>query len=122
MATNLFMADGRYLTGAATQPATPVSGDPVLLGQIPGVALTGEAEGGNAAGEITIDTGGVYNLSVEGVNAGGNSAVAIGDIIYYEAGETPPLNKDATNGVRFGYALGTVASSETGTIPVKVGY
>jgi predicted RecA/RadA family phage recombinase len=122
MATNLYMNDGRYITGAATQPATPVSGDPVLLGQIPGVALTDEAEGGNASGQITIDTGGVYNLSVEGVNNGGNSAVAIGDIIYYEAGEDPPLNKDATSGVRFGYALGTVGSGQTATIPVKVGY
>lgn len=122
MATNLHMNDGRYITGAATQPATPVSGSPVLLGQIPGVALTGEAEGGNAAGEITIDTGGVYNLSVEGVNNGGNSAVAIGDIIYYEAGEDPPLNKDSVSGVRFGYALGTVGSGLTATIPVKIGY
>lgn len=122
MATNLHMNDGRYITGAATQPATPVSGDPVLLGQIPGVALTDEAEGGNAAGEITIDTGGVYNLSVKGENQSGNSAVAIGDIIYYEAGQTPTLNKDATNGVRFGYALGTVGSGQTAIIPVKIGY
>lgn len=122
MATNLHMNDGRYLTGAATAPATPTSGDPVLLGQIPGVALTDEAEGGNAAGQITLDTGGVYNLSVKGEGAAGNAAVAIGDIIYYEAGQTPPLNKDATNGVRFGYALGTVGSGLTATIPVKVGY
>lgn len=122
MATNLYMDEGRYLNGAASAPSTPVSGDPVLLGQIPGVALTGEGEGGNASGEITLDTGGVYNLSVKGENAGGNSAVAKGDIIYYEAGQTPPLNKDATNGVRFGYALGTVGSGQTGTIPVKIGY
>lgn len=122
MAINLYMHDGRYITGAATAPATPTSGDPVLLGQIPGVALTDEGEGGNDSGEITIDTGGVYNLSVKGENASGNSAVAIGDIIYYEAGQTPPLNKDATNGVRFGYAFGAVGSGQTATIPVKVGY
>jgi predicted RecA/RadA family phage recombinase len=122
MATNLYMNESRYLVGAATAPATPSSGDPVLLGQIPGVALTTEAEGGNATGQTTIDTAGIYNLSVKGENAGGNSAVAIGDIIYYEAGEAPPLNKDATNGVRFGYALGTVGAGQTGTIPVKVGY
>lgn len=122
MAKNLYMNEGRYLTGAATQPATPVSGDPVLLGQIPGVALTDEAEGGNATGESTIDTGGIYNLSVQGVNNAGNSAVAIGDILYYEAGQTPPINKDNVSGVRFGYALGTVTSGQTATIPVKVGY
>lgn len=122
MATNLVRNEGRYLTGAASYPATPVTGDPVLLGQIPGVALTDEAEGGNATGEITIDTGGVYNLSVQAVNNSGNSAVAIGDILYYEAGETPPINKDGTSGVRFGYALGTVTAGATATIAVKVGY
>lgn len=122
MATNLHMNEGRYLSGAATQPATPVSGDPVLLGQIPGVALTDEGDGQNAAGEITIDTGGVYNLPVEGVNNGGDSAVDIGDIIYYEAGQTPPLNKDSVSGVRYGYAFGVVEAGGTATIPVKVGY
>lgn len=122
MATNLHMNDGRYLTGAATAPAAPVSGDPVLLGQIPGVALTDEAEGGNAAGECTIDTGGVYLLSVEAVNNAGNSAVAIGDILYYEAGQAPPVNKDNVAGVRFGYALGTVGAGLTATIAVKIGY
>lgn len=122
MATNLYMDNGRYISGAATLPATPVSGDPVMLGQIPGVALTGEAQGGNAAGEITIDTGGVYNLAVGGVDGSGNSAVAIGDILYYDTAATPKINKDVTNGIRFGYALGTVNSAGTGTIPVKIGY
>lgn len=121
MATNLQQDEGRYLNAAATQPATPVSGDPVLVGQIPGVALTGEGEGGNAAGEVTVDTGGVYMLSVKGVNQTGNSAVAVGDILYYRAGETPPVDKHNA-GVRYGYALGTVGSGNTATIPVKVGY
>ena len=122
MATNLYMNDSRYIKGAATQPATPVSGDPVLLGQIPGVALTGEAEGQNAAGEITLDTQGVYNLLVGGEDGSGNSAVAIGDILYYDSAATPKINKDNANGVRYGYALGTVTSGNTGTIPVKLGY
>jgi predicted RecA/RadA family phage recombinase len=121
MATNLHKDDRRYLTGAATQPATPVAGDPVLLGQIPGVALTGEGEGGNASGEITIDTEGIYNLAVGGVDANGNSAVTPGDIVYYTAGDTPKLNKKNT-GVRFGYALGAVESGQTATIPVRIGY
>lgn len=122
MATNLVQNEGRYISGAASYPATPASGNPVLLGQIPGVALTDEGEGGNASGEVTIDTGGIYNLSVQGVNNSGNSAVAVGDILYYEAGQTPPINKDGTSGVRFGYALGTVDAGATATIAVKVGY
>jgi len=101
-----------------TSPATPASGDPVLCGQIPGVALENE----DSAGVTTVAVNGCFRLSVKGENAGGNSAVAVGDILYYEAGQTPPVNKDATNGVRFGYALGTVGSGATATIAVKIGY
>lgn len=118
MAKNRARIDGRTISAAATQPATPVSGDPVLVGQIPGVALTDE----RADGTVTVDTAGVYNLSVKGENNAGNSAVAVGDLLYYEAGQTPPVNKDNVAGVRFGYALGTVGSGATATIPVKVGY
>lgn len=118
MATNRRRINGRYLSQVATQPATPASGDPVLVGQIPGVALIDE----EADGAVTVDTGGVYALSVGGeTNAGAGSAVAVGDILYYDSAATPVINKDTT-GVRFGYALGTVASAGTGTINVKVGY
>lgn len=122
MATNTAFGDGRMLSAVASAPTTPASGDPVLIGQIPGVAVTDEGDGGNAATATSIDTSGVYRLSVKGEGSAGASAVAVGDIIYYEAGQTPPLNKDATNGVRFGYALETVGSGATATIKVKVGY
>lgn len=95
-----------------------VSGDPVVVGQLPGVAQTDRDSDGDAA--VTFK--GVHMLEVEAVNNAGNSAVAVGDIIYYEAGETPPLNKDSVAGVRFGYALGTVTAGETAEIAVKVGY
>ena len=122
MARNQVFTDGDYLSLPATAPATPASGDPVLVGQMPGVALTDEGDGGNASTHTSIHFSGVYELSVKGEGAAGNAAVAIGDILYYEAGQTPPLNKDATNGVRFGYALETVTSGATATIRVKVGY
>lgn len=121
MATNLYQHDGRYLSAVCSQPATPTSGAPVLIGQIPGVALTAEGAGGNAATETSVDTGGVYNLTVEGVDGSGNSAVAVGDILYYSSGDTIKINKK-TAGVRFGYALGAVGSGASGTIPVKIGY
>lgn len=101
-----------------TAPTTPQSGDPVLCGQIPGVALTTEDENG----VTTVALNGVFDLSVKGEGASGNAAVAVGDILYYEAGQTPPINKDSTNGVRFGYALAAVSSGATATIPVRVGY
>ncbi len=118
MAKNRVRIDGRYLSAVATAPATPVSGDPVMVGQIPGVALTDE----RADGTTSIDTAGVYNLSVKGENNAGNVAVAAGDILYYEAGQTPPVNKDNVAGIRFGYALAAITSGSTATIAVKVGY
>lgn len=118
MATNRVRSSGRILSAVATAPAVPASGDPVLVGQIPGVAVTAE----RADGTTTIDTGGVYNLSVKGENNAGNVAVAPGDILFYEAGQTPPINRDNVVGVRFGYALAAVTSGSTATIAVKVGY
>lgn len=118
MATNRVYEHGTQFAAVCSAPTTPASGDPVLVGQIPGVALIDE----EADGTTTIQTDGVFELSVKGENASGNNAVAVGDILYYEAGQTPPINKDATNGVRFGYALEAVTSGATATIRVKIGY
>lgn len=121
MATNRVYHDGRQLSLVCSDPATPASGDPVIIGQIPGVALTKEGEGGNGSTATSVDMGGVYNLSVKGVNGSGNTAVAVGDILYYVSGDTPVLSKKDT-GVRFGYALEAVTSGATKTIAVKIGY
>lgn len=93
------------------------SGDPMVVGQIPGVAETAS----DASNNVTMQTVGAYNVSVKGIDGGGNSAVAIGDILYYVSGDTPPLSKKAT-GVRWGYALAAVTSGATATILAKVGY
>jgi predicted RecA/RadA family phage recombinase len=117
MATNKVFDEGDQLSLVCSDPAVPKSGDPVLVGQIPGVALTAE----RADGTTSVDTEGVFLLSVKGVDGAGNSAVAAGDIIYYVAADTPKLSKKAT-GVRFGYALAAVTSGQTATIRVKLGY
>jgi predicted RecA/RadA family phage recombinase len=117
MAKNIVLEDGNQLAVAATDPATPASGDPIVLGQLPGVSLIAEAADGNT----TMKTNGVATLSVKGVDGGGNSAVAAGDIIYYVTADTPKLSKKAT-GVRFGYALDAITSGSTATIRVKIGY
>ncbi len=114
-----FVQPGHKINAAATDPATPASGDPVIVGTIPGVAETAEAEGGNSAGETTIATEGVFNLSVKGVDGGGNSVVAVGDKIFYVIADTPKLSKKNT-GVLFGKALGAVTSGATATIPVML--
>lgn len=118
MATNRVYEHGTQFAAVCSEPTTPNSGDPVLVGQIPGVALTDE----QADGTTTIQTDGVFELSVKGETTT-NAAIAVGDILYYDAAATPhKLNKDNTNGVRFGYALEALASGATSTIRVKVGY
>jgi hypothetical protein len=117
MAKNTVYLKANNLAVACTDPATPASGDPVRYGQRPGVCLV--SEGADGLASVTFE--GEYNLSVKGVDGGGNSAVAEGDIIYYVDGDTPKLSKKAT-GVRFGYAAAAVTSGATATIPVILGY
>lgn len=107
---------GTHLPVAATDPATPASGDPCLLGQLPGVSALAE----DGSGNTTMVTEGVFNLSVKGTS-GSNAAIAAGDILYYVTGNTPKLSV-TTSGVRFGYALDPVNSGATTTIRVKLGY
>lgn len=121
MAGNKVYETGVRLSAVCTDPAVPASGDPVLIGQIPAVALTAE----RTDGTTSVQTDGVFDLSVKGVTtAAANSAVAVGDLIYYVPGNTPKLSKAVgdAGAVRFGYALKVVASGATTTIHVKVGY
>ncbi|MTI82590.1 MAG: DUF2190 family protein [Firmicutes bacterium] len=114
MAKNRVFEDGRYLY--VDVPADTVSGDPVVFGDIPGVAEIDR----DSAGKATIDTSGVYSLAVKGKDAAdANAAVSAGDIVYYDGGD---INLDDTNGTRFGYALEAVTSGATATIKVKIGY
>lgn len=116
MARNIIFVHGTQLGLVATDPTTPASGDPVIVGQIPGVALINEG----ADGITTIKTDGVATLSVKGTT-GSNAAIAAGDILYYVTANTPKLSA-TTSGVRFGYALEAVGSGATATIRVKIGY
>lgn len=117
MARNRVYKRGDYLPIAATDPATPVSGDPLRWGERPGVCEVSEGSDGTCSASFV----GVYNLSVQAFTTGGTapSAVAVGDILYYNDGGT--INKLST-AHRYGYAGGTVASGGTGTIPVILGY
>lgn len=103
---------------ACSDPTTPASNAPVRFGRLTGVALTDEGEGQNAATDTSVDFGfNVYDLSVKAVDGGGNSAVAVGDTIYYVDADTPKLSKKTT-GYFFGFALETVTSGSTATIKV----
>jgi hypothetical protein len=118
MAKNMRMEDWTRRAVVVTHPATPASGDPVRVGTMTGVALTDEGDGGNAATETTVDFGRrSWLLSVKAIDGGGNSAVAVGDKLYYTDADTPPISKKDT-GAFFGYAMATVTSGATATIEV----
>jgi predicted RecA/RadA family phage recombinase len=117
MAKNRVLAHGDHISAVATDPTTPASGDPVRVGEIPGVALTDK----RADTTTSIQTNGVFNLSVKGVDGSGNHAIAVGDIVYYVDADTPKLSAK-TAGHRFGYALAVVTTGATTTIAVKIGY
>lgn len=93
--------------------ASVSSGDHVVLGRLRGVALTDTDSNGN----IQLARKGIFTLSVTGANAGGNTAVSIGDIIYDDSGT---LNVDSTNGTEFGVAMETVSSGATASIDVLI--
>jgi hypothetical protein len=93
-----------------------VSGDPVLLGRLPGVATESYSSADGKA-DVQIPGGPVYDLSVKAINEDGNSAVAVGDPLYYVDGDTPPISKKQS-GVYYGIALETVSTGGTATINV----
>lgn len=118
MATNIIYEPGYNLSVVCSNPTTPASGDPVRYGNMTGIALTDEGEGGNIATETTVNFGPfVADLSVKGVDADGNSPVAVGDALWYVDADTPKLSKKAT-GYFYGFAMEAIASGETDTINV----
>lgn len=98
-------------------PSNTKSGDAVMIGDLPGVALIDR----DSDGKATVDTSGGYKLAVSG-------AVEPGDIVYFadgslaaaaDGGEEGEEGEEASDGQRFGYAL---EAGEDNEIIVKVGY
>ncbi len=118
-ATNDTYQDTSFLNIAV--PAGIVSGDPVSIGFITGVAQTTRDTAGNAT--IRIAPKPAVLLSVIGQTTISspvtNSAVAVGDKLYVD-NTTKAVSKDAT-GKFLGYALGTVISGATSSISVLLG-
>jgi hypothetical protein len=118
MATNIVQKPGWDLSVVCSHPTTPSSGDPIRYGEMTGIALTDESGGGNPTGYTTVYVGPcVADVSVKGVDDSGNSAVAVGDTIYYVDADTPVLSKKAS-GYFFGFAMEAITSGSTDTINV----
>ena len=93
MANNKVFEDGRKMYAAVE--AGTVSGSPCVVGSRCGVALVDR----DAAGNATVDFGGVYDLTVNGVTA-------VGTPIYYTANANPALRLGVVaTALFFGYAL-----------------
>jgi hypothetical protein len=104
MAKNIIFEDGDNLSLPVISGT--VSGDPVLVSGdltsgITGIALTTRGEGGNAAGNASVQRKGVARVSVTG------AVTVIGAPVYITAANA--VNTTNTN-VLFGYALETKAA------------
>ena len=122
MAANLIQNGNPDVKVRLTVGSTIESGDPVEINYLHGVAIT-DYNAPNADGKATVRLPGitcVYDMLVEAVDGSGNSAVAVGDRIFYDTAATIKLNKDVTNGLLFGYALETITSGSSDTIHVAM--
>ena len=120
-ATNEIHKPGWNLALVIDDPAAPNSGDPVRFGELTGVAMLDEGDGGAGSTETVTYLGpGVYDLSVDD-NEG--TAIALGDSIFYHDSQTgtpaTSLNNTATSmDAFFGIALEVVGANATTTINV----
>lgn len=112
MAKNKIYEPGWKLSVPVTDPASPVSGDPVRYGVLTGVALTDKGDGGNVAANTTVDFGpGVYDIPV----VAEASAIAEGDALFYDDA-IHGVNNDSVNGIFFGFAMEAIGNGLTDTI------
>lgn len=88
-------------------PSGTKSGDAVLVGSLPGVAITDRQSDGTA----TVWRDGSWNLTVDGAVAN------VGDKVYITS--TGVLNVTVTGNTLYGYALATKAAAAA-EIPVAI--
>lgn len=96
--------------------ASQSKGSVILLNQMP-VFLLENSDSANQASGVLPGVGLVVELPVTGADNAGNVAVAVGHKIYKDGVQ---YNRDATNGVLIGYALGAVTSGATTAIQVAL--
>ena len=106
-----YVGEGKTLD--LTLASGALSGAPVQVGGIGGVAKLAIAPGSRGAVQVWD----IFALSVKGVNDNGSVAIAVGDSLFYVATDTPKLSRKASGRV-FAHALGVVNSGATATINV----
>ena len=111
-----YVGEGNSFAVVCTNPAVPVSGGPVRLGYLTGVAQDNQGAGGVSADTETVVKfgGGRYNLPVTDHVGGG---VAVGATLFYVDGAPGTIENDPA-GYFFGFALAAVGAGLTATIEV----
>ncbi len=113
-----YVQEGRHLSLAL---AGRSSGDVAVKGtNLTGVCTNDTDSDGN----VTVDSEGVYDLYVNGVDGSGNSAIVVGDALYAsgagaQGSGATVLSKNA-GGTLFGYALEAGPSGAITLINVKL--
>ena len=85
------------------------SGDPVIVGDLPGIAITDRGKGGNPDGNATVCLEGAFEVTVA-------AATTVGGPVYITSAGV--LNGTAASNKLWGYALAAQAAS--GVVPVKI--
>ncbi|MGW8161038.1 MAG: DUF2190 family protein [Desulfobulbales bacterium] len=116
MATNLAQGYGLVIQATNASGANIASGQPMLVGDqgLAGVCIQDIANG--ASGSLELPPGVIFDYPVKGHNGSGNTAVAVGDKVYYTAGDAF-MDVD-TSATFMGWALEAVTSGETTTVEV----
>jgi len=112
MATN-FIRDGKKMQMATVTGAE--SGDAFVVGGYLPCVLLGDAST-TSPYNATVQTDGVFDISAYAHDGSSNSAIAVGDMLYWTDKDTA-LNKDSSEDP-FGIALEAVTAGETDTINV----
>jgi predicted RecA/RadA family phage recombinase len=112
MATNI-KYPGPGVSLFLTVPAGTQSGDPVLVGTLPGVAVIDADSNDRATVKLPILF--AAEVTAHAVDGSGPSAIAPGDALYFNGASTPPISKNA-GGTRWGTALGALAADAEGLI------
>lgn len=118
MATNYVQA-GRTITCKFATAQT--SGTFVFIGEyFCGVVQANTVQYDTSDYRAAVDSGGVYDLSIEAKDGAGNSAVTFGDKIYWDAENSKLNKKDAGKYAGTYVGLTDITAGTTATGPTRL--
>lgn len=108
---------GRRITISTTDTtvAAATSGDIVVYNGLVGVAITDYDDTNET---ITLEISGGHTVEVVAVDDSGNSAVEVGDWLYYDKANSR-ISKESSGNQAVGIARSTLATGTTGDVDVQ---